>query len=98
MSVTDPTRTRYETDRRRDEQRVHEWRETKPSFMTTEFWAMLGGIVALAVIYAVADNPAYDLFDAALLCTIAGAAYIVSRGFAKSGSHDDNWRSERQSR
>jgi len=61
-------------------------RETKPFLLTTEFWALVGGIAALAVIYNVSDDPTLDLFRACLLATVLGAAYIVSRGFAKSGS------------
>ena len=64
-------------------------RETKPSFMTTEFWAMVAGIVALVVLYNVTDNPDLTLWRTSLLCTVIASAYIVSRGWAKSGSHDD---------
>jgi hypothetical protein len=60
--------------------------ETTTSFMTTEFWAMVAGIAALIVVYNVADDPSLDLFRTLLLCTLAGMAYIVSRGFAKSGA------------
>jgi hypothetical protein len=71
--------------------RTHqEWRETKPSFMTTEFWAMLAGIVVLIVLYNTADNPDLTLWRTCLLCTVIASAYIVSRGWAKSGSHDDH--------
>ena len=68
--------------------------ETKPSFMTTEFWAMVAGIAALIVIYNVADDPSLDLFRTCLLCTLAGMAYAVSRGLAKSGAarRDDRYR------
>jgi len=66
------------------------WRETKPSFLTTEFWAMLVGIVALVVTYNVADNPVFDLWRMCLLCTGLASAYIVSRGWAKSGSRDSH--------
>jgi len=71
---------------------VNSWRsfrETKPSFITTEFWFMVAGIVALVVIYNVADDPSLDLFRTCLLGTIGASAYFVSRGLAKSGSHDD---------
>ena len=61
-------------------------RETKPFLLTTEFWAMVAGVAALAVIYNVSDDPSLDLFRVCLLATVLGAAYIVSRGFAKSGS------------
>jgi hypothetical protein len=66
-------------------------RETKPSFVTTEFWAMIAGIAALVVLYNVTDNPDLTLWRTCLLSTIIAAAYIVSRGWAKSGSHDDHW-------
>jgi hypothetical protein len=64
-------------------------RETKPSFITTEFWAMVLGIAALIVAYNWADNPDLTLWRTCLLCTTIASAYIVSRGWAKSGSHDD---------
>jgi hypothetical protein len=71
---------------------VHrELRETKPSFATTEFWAMVAGIVALIVVYNVSDDSDLTLWRTCLLCTIGAAAYIVSRGWAKSGSHDDRF-------
>ena len=60
--------------------------ETKPSFMTTEFWAMIAGIAALIVTYNVADEPSFDLFRLCLMCTLAGMAYVVSRGLAKVGA------------
>ena len=55
--------------------------ETKWAPLTTEFWAMVGVIVATLIAAAVADN-----FDAPRAWTIVGfiaAAYIVSRGLAK---------------
>ena len=58
--------------------------ETKASFMTTEFWAMLGGIAAILVAAKVADN-----FDAPRAWTLVAAVvigYMISRGLAKSGS------------
>lgn len=64
-------------------------RETKPSFMTTEFWAMLIGVGALAVIYNASDDPSLDLFRVSLLATLMAVAYIASRGLAKAGSRDE---------
>ena len=61
-------------------------RETKPAFLTTEFWFAAGGIAALILIYLVEDDPSLDLFRTALLATLIGVAYIVSRGLAKAGS------------
>jgi hypothetical protein len=58
--------------------------ETKPSFLTTEFYAMIGSIAAILVAAAQADN-----FDAPLAWTLVAAVaigYMVSRGLAKSGS------------
>jgi hypothetical protein len=75
----------------RTAQPVRELRETKPSFMTTEFWAMLAGIAAIVVIYNAAADASLTLFRACLLATIIGTGYIVSRGIAKAGSHDDDW-------
>jgi hypothetical protein len=58
--------------------------ETKPSFLTTEFYAMIAGIVGVLIAAQQADN-----LDAPLAWTLATAiaiGYIVSRGLAKSGS------------
>jgi hypothetical protein len=99
MSVTDPGRTRSETEirgRATDSFARREIRETKPSFMTTEFWAMLGGIVAVIVVYNAAADISLNLFRASLLATTLAVGYMISRGLAKSGSRDDNWRNERR--
>jgi hypothetical protein len=67
--------------------------ETKPSFLTTEFWAMIGVIAAILVAAAQADN-----FDAPRAWTLVAAVaigYMVSRGLAKSGSdHRDRDRGD----
>jgi hypothetical protein len=58
--------------------------ETKPSLMTTEFWAMAGAVAAILVAAMQADN-----FDAPRAWTLVAAVvigYMVSRGLAKSGS------------
>jgi uncharacterized membrane protein YkvA (DUF1232 family) len=58
--------------------------ETKASFLTTEFWAMIGVITAVLVAAYQADN-----FDAPRAWTLVAAVaigYMVSRGLAKSGS------------
>ena len=55
----------------------------KPFFLTSEFLVLTATIAALLIAAAVADN-----FDAPLawtLVTVAVAAYILSRGLAKSG-------------
>jgi len=100
MSMTDPNRAntasrvgetlQTPTQIRPEQPRVYRaMRETKPSFITTEFWAMLAGIAALVVLYNVTDNPDLTLWRTCLLSTVIASAYIVSRGWAKSGSHDD---------
>jgi hypothetical protein len=69
--------------------------ETKWALLTTEFWAMVGLIVAVLIAAGVSDNP-YDI-PALTLVTVIGAAYIVSRGIAKSGT-DHEARIRRSSR
>ena len=64
--------------------RVTRREETKASFLTTEFWAMIGVIAAILVAAQQADN-----FDAPRAWTLVAAVaigYMVSRGLAKSGS------------
>jgi hypothetical protein len=82
-----PTQTRDDSDRH-----DHGWtaHETKASFKTTELWAAIVGVVALIVVYNASSDLSLDLFRACLLCTVLGAAYIVSRGIAKSGSRPEH--------
>jgi hypothetical protein len=64
--------------------RVTRREETKASFLTTEFWAMIGVIAAILVAAQQADN-----FEAPRAWTLVAAVaigYMVSRGLAKSGS------------
>src|SRR5712671_5605719 len=70
----------------------HRWsaHETKSSFKTTELWATIVGVAALIVVYNASSDLSLDLFRACLLCTLLGVAYIVSRGFAKSGSRPEH--------
>jgi len=79
---------RGDRDGRMDSGRIstRKVRETKPAFLTTEFWFALGGIAALIAVYVIKDDPSLDLFRTALLATLIGVAYIVSRGLAKAGS------------
>jgi hypothetical protein len=94
MSVTDSGRARTEV-RGRTTDSFRELRETKPSFMTTEFWAMLVGVVAIVVIYNAAADTSLNLFRASLLATSLAVGYMVSRGLAKAGSNDDHWTNDR---
>ena len=68
--------------------------ETKEAFKTTEFWAMVGVIVAILVSAAAikgGDTGGTDEFIARhawLYVSIVAAAYLISRGLAKSGSYE----------
>jgi hypothetical protein len=66
--------------------------ETKQAFKTTEFWAMVGLVVAILVSAAAikgGDNGTDEFIarQAWLYVSILGGAYFISRGLAKSGSH-----------
>ena len=67
--------------------------ETKQAFKTTEFWGMVGLIVAILISAAVikGGDDGTDQFiarQAWLYVAILGAGYFVSRGLAKSGSSE----------
>ena len=68
--------------------------ETKQAFKTTEFWAMIGVIVAILVSAAAikgGDTSGTDEFiarQAWLYVAIVAGAYMISRGLAKAGSSD----------
>ena len=69
--------------------------ETKQAFKTTEFWAMVGVIVAILVSAASIkggdSSGGTDEFvakQAWLYVSIVAAAYLISRGLAKAGSSD----------
>jgi hypothetical protein len=68
--------------------------ETKQAFKTTEFWGMVGVIVAILVSAAVikgGDTNGTDEFiarQAWLYVAIVAGAYFIGRGLAKSGVRD----------
>jgi|1185.fasta_scaffold204597_2 hypothetical protein len=67
--------------------------ETKHATKTTEFYAMIAAIagILIAAWWIGRDEGAADFFKADqawLYITIVASAYMVSRGLAKSGSHD----------
>jgi len=94
MSMTDQNPThRSDTDprgRRPETFRRTMLRETKPSQKTTELWLTIIGVGLLTVVYNASHDASLNLFRACLLGTVMGSAYIVSRGFAKAGSHEHN--------
>src|SRR3954447_22487890 len=62
--------------------------ETKPFWMTSEFFAALIGVAALGI--ALGTNDLLNGFRGWLLITIVASAYIISRGIAKAGASDPN--------
>ena len=64
------------------------WAETKPFFMTSEFFGTIALIAAILIAAAVDDG--LDATRAWTLAAVIGAAYIISRGLAKSGTKDPN--------
>jgi hypothetical protein len=67
--------------------------ETKQAFKTTEFWAMVGLVVAILISAALingGDNGTDEFIarQASLYVSILGAGYFLSRGLAKSGSRE----------
>jgi uncharacterized membrane protein YcjF (UPF0283 family) len=67
--------------------------ETKASFKTTEFWAMVLLVIAILVSAALikgGDNGTDEFIarNAWLYVSILGAGYFISRGLAKSGSYE----------
>ena len=95
MSVTDQNRPTTNRENHLDRPRPTEVirpvaRETKPSPKTTELWMAVAGVAVLAVVYNVSRDASLNLFRACLLGTIIAASYIVSRGFAKAGSDDND--------
>ena len=79
--ATAPATTYVEQPRRR---------ETRQFAKTSEFWAMLLGVVIVAAIYNRAADASLDLWRATLLGAAIAMSYIVSRGIAKAGStHHD---------
>jgi len=92
-AATRPGATRTDSSRR--ESRIRRLTtETKQAFKTTEFWAMVGVVVAILVSAAVikgGDTDGTDEFiarQAWLYVAIVAGAYFISRGLAKSGSRD----------
>jgi hypothetical protein len=64
-----------------------QWRgliETKPFFLTSEFFGSLLAIIAMAIGVATADN--FDSPRFWTLVSVIVAAYVISRGIAKSGT------------
>ena len=92
MAATDVTRDTSRTNgiRSRIAERNH---ETKASFKTSEFWAMIVLVVTILISAALingGDNGTDEFIakQAWLYVAILGAGYFISRGLAKSGSYE----------
>jgi hypothetical protein len=69
--------------------------ETKQAFKTTEFWAMVGVVVAILVSAAAikggdsaGGTDEFVAKQAWLYVAIVASAYMISRGLAKAGSRE----------
>ena len=65
--------------------------ETKASFKTTEFYAMIAVIAAILIAAATIDETDAGGFGARqawLYVAIVASAYMISRGLAKAGSRE----------
>jgi hypothetical protein len=103
MSSSATERTRLPRQERQRSLMLRLTQETKPSFKTTEFWAMVvivAGILIASLVVGQGDgngNGNVDAFPASrawLLVAIVGVGYMVSRGLAKAGSRDPYWADE----
>jgi hypothetical protein len=93
MSTTSTTRSTPDGDRtlRREAPRPRVSTETKASFKTTEFFGYLAAVGGVLIAAGVVDEPDAGGFGACqawLYVTILTVGYMVSRGFAKSGSRE----------
>jgi hypothetical protein len=94
MATTGTTRGDLATSRPRAGRAIRRVAtETKQAFKTSEFWAMVGLIVAILVSAALikgGDNGTDEFIarQAWLYVSILGAGYFISRGLAKSGSRE----------
>ena len=66
--------------------RAHGVDETKASFKTTEFIAYLASVAGVLIASAMDDS--LDARLAWILVAALGIGYMLSRGFAKSGSRE----------
>ena len=67
--------------------------ETKNAFKTTEFWVYIAFVLAVLIAGTVdnAEGSEFGADNVWLFITIGTAAYLLSRGLAKSGSRDPYW-------
>jgi hypothetical protein len=92
MTATTPAYTGGTT---RDEHRtngnraaVKTFTETKASYKTSEFLVWVLSVAATLVATGMSGGDSLSTWHGALLVTVLSAAYMLSRGFAKSGSRE----------
>jgi hypothetical protein len=88
---TDGDRVRSRPAQRDDEADVLLPTETRRSTKTSELWLAVASFATIVAAGYFSDALAVD--RAWLFATIVMAAYLVSRGFAKSGSREPEFRS-----
>ena len=93
MSTISPTRSTPDTNgaSRVDPPSRRRSTETKASFKTTEFFAYLAAVVGVLIAAGVVDETnagGLGARQAGLYVTILTVGYMLSRGFAKSGSRE----------
>lgn len=64
--------------------RPHWPSETKPFFLTSEFWALVAGVFALGITAGASESVDARMFW--ILTTAMGCAYMIARGLAKAGT------------
>jgi hypothetical protein len=63
--------------------------ETKPFFLTSEFWGAVIACIGIAITAAASDS--FGSWRAWILITAIVVGYLVSRGIAKSGTKSRSW-------
>jgi hypothetical protein len=63
--------------------------ETKPFFLTSEFWGAVIACIGIAITAASSD--AFGSWRAWALITAIVVGYLISRGIAKSGTKSRSW-------
>jgi len=94
MATSDMTTGRGAGAQRADRSRNRLATETKAAFKTTEFAAYVVAVVAVLIAAMVVDESDAGGFGAQqawLYVTLLTVGYMISRGFAKSGSRDPYW-------
>lgn len=69
-----------------EQTRTHHTTETRRSFVTTELWVTL--VAAAAIMISAYTDEAFDISQGWTLVAAIVIGYVLSRGFAKAGSHE----------